>query len=158
FMATAWWTAQQAKYAVKLTMHQRFVYLIQDYEPLLHPASTSQALAAETYSLDHIPVINSEWLHQFLVRQRVGRFADPRFAADALVFQPAVHRGLFHPRHDAPAGGRRRLLFYARPTNGLRNLFELGVAALQKVLADGILSADQWDFVGMGEPFNPVPL
>ena len=55
FMATAWWTAQQAKYAVRQTQHSRFVYLIQDYEPLFHPASTQQALAAETYSLDHLP-------------------------------------------------------------------------------------------------------
>src|SRR5262249_52930807 len=31
FMATAWWTAQQAKYAVRHTQHSRFVYLIQDY-------------------------------------------------------------------------------------------------------------------------------
>ena len=44
FMATAWWTAQMAKYAVRHTRHSRFVYLIQDYEPLLHPASTQQAL------------------------------------------------------------------------------------------------------------------
>src|SRR4030095_15663842 len=31
FMATAWWTAQHAKYAVRQTQNSRFVYLIQDY-------------------------------------------------------------------------------------------------------------------------------
>ena len=100
FMATAWWTAQQAKYAVRHTQHSRFVYLIQDYEPLFHPASTQQALAVETYSLDHLPVVNSQWLHEFLVRERIGRFADAAFVERSLVFQPAVDRTLFYPALD----------------------------------------------------------
>ena len=158
FLATAWWTAQQAKYAVRHTAHQRFVYLIQDYEALFHAASTSQALAEETYTLDHIPVINSSWLYEFLVARQVGRFADERFSRNALVFQPAVDRRVFYPRERADVDGRRRILFYARPTGGLRNLFELGVAALQKAVEDGVLKADEWEFVGMGEQFAPVPL
>ena len=158
FLATAWWTAQMAKYAVRHTAHQRFIYLIQDYEALFHAASTSQALAEETYTLDHIPVINSPWLYDFLVARHVGRFADERFARNALVFQPAVDRRVFYPRERADVSGRRRILFYARPTGGLRNLFELGVAALQKAVADGVLKADEWEFVGMGEQFAPVPL
>ncbi len=157
-MATAWWTAQQAKYAVRQTQHSRFVYLIQDYEPLLHPASTQQALAAETYSLDHLPVVNSQWLHEFLVRERIGRFADPAFVERSLVFQPAVDRTLFFPAFDRSTRARRRLLFYARPTHGLRNLFELGVAALEKAVADGTLDPERWELVGMGESFPAVSL
>ena len=105
FLATAWWTAQQAKYAARHTAHQRFIYLIQDYEPLFHAASTPQALAEETYTLDHIPVINSPWLYDFLVARRVGRFADEQFARNALVFQPAVDRTGLPP---ASASGRQR--------------------------------------------------
>ena len=158
FMATAWWTAQQAKYAVRQTQHSRFIYLIQDYEPLFHPASTQQALAAETYSLDHLPVVNSQWLHEFLARERIGRFSDPAFAGRSLVFQPAIDRTLFFPALDRSPRPRRRLLFYARPTNGLRNLFELGVAALEKAVADGTLDPDRWELVGMGESFPEVSL
>jgi hypothetical protein len=41
---------------------------------------------------------------------------------------------------DRPPGERtRRLLFYARPSSGKRNLFELGVAALQKLGLNPIL-------------------
>ena len=137
---------------------RQFVYLIQDYEPLLHPASTPQALAEETYTLDHIPIVNSDSLFDFLVQQGIGRFADSQFASRALVFQPAVDRTVFHPPASAPAGDRRRLLFYARPTNGLRNLFEIGVAALQKVLSDGTFAAEEWEFLGMGESFAPREL
>jgi O-antigen biosynthesis protein len=158
FMATAWWTAQQAKYAVRQTQHSRFVYLIQDYEPLFHPASTQHALASETYSLDHLPVVNSRWLHEFLSHEHIGRFADPAFAAGSLVFQPAIDRTLFFPALERSSRARRRLLFYARPTNGLRNLFELGVAALEKAVADGTLDPDRWEFVGMGESFSAVSL
>jgi len=158
FLATAWWTAQQAKYATRLTRTPRFVYLIQDYEPLLHAASTQQALASETYGLDHIPVVNSSLLLDYLVGQKVGRFKDPEFARAALMFEPALDRSLFHPDPRERSGERRRLLFYARPQNGLRNLFELGVASLQKALADGVFDPLEWEFIGMGEQFRPVRL
>ena len=159
FMATAWWTAQQAKYATRLTKQQTFLYLIQDYEPLLHAASTPYALASETYELPHLPIINTSVLHEFLSSRRIGHFQDEAFSRAAMVFEPALDQTIFHPpamprRGDAP----RRLLFYARPTNGLRNLFELGVAALQKAVGDGVFDDHPWEFVGMGEQFAPVSL
>ena len=158
FMATAWWTAQQAKYATRLTAQQTFLYLVQDYEPLLHAASTQYALASETYELPHLPIINTSLLHEFLASQRIGRFSDERFAQSALVFEPALDQTMFRPRKAPRADAPRRLLFYARPTNGLRNLFELGVAALQKAVGDGVFAREDWQFLGMGEPFTPVAL
>ena len=156
FLATAWWTAQMAKYAVRQTRHRQFLYMIQDYEPLLHASSSSWALAEETYALDMIPIVNTRLLLDFLVERKIGKFADPAFAAGAVVFEPALDRSKFH--FEPPVeGARRKLLFYARPTSGLRNLFEIGVAALQKLAADGVLDAS-WDVVGMGEPFEAVAL
>jgi hypothetical protein len=157
FLASAWWTAQQVKYAIRLTRTQRFVYFIQDYEPLFHAASTAQALAEETYALDYIPVVNTRVLADFFAERRIGHFADPLFAHDAFAFEPALDRALFHPVPRA-ARARRRLLFYARPIGGVRNLFELAVAALQQAVAEGVLDADQWEFLGMGEAFAPVDL
>jgi len=159
FMATAWWTAQMAKYAIRHTRHEKFVYLIQDYEPILHPASTQYALAEETYRLDIVPVVNTSLLAEYLVSHQVGRFSDLDFARRTLAFEPAVDKTQFY--FDDPSertSAKRRLLFYARPTNGLRNLYEMGVAALQKLLADDALNAAEWEFVGMGEKFEPVPL
>jgi len=157
FMATAWWTAQAVKYAIRHTRHKRFFYIIQDYEPLLHAASTAQALASETYCLDHVPIINSQLLYDHLVKHKVGCFADPDFASRALVFEPAIDPTLFHPAEAvAAANGKKRLLMYARPTKGERNLFELGVAALRVLIARGEFDFTQWDFHGMGEDFAPV--
>jgi glycosyltransferase involved in cell wall biosynthesis len=158
FMATAWWTAQIAKYAVRHTRHSRFIYLIQDYEPLLHPASTQSALCEETYRLDYIPIVNSSLLAEFLVSSKIGRFADADFARKTIAFEPAVDRTRFFPVAAARPGTKRRLLFYTRPMSGLRNLYEMGVAALQKVVAERILDPNEWEFVGMGEAFAPVPL
>jgi glycosyltransferase involved in cell wall biosynthesis len=158
FLATAWWTAQQAKYATQVTNQRTFLYLIQDYEPLLHAASTQHALAGETYDLPHVPIINTSLLHEFLTTRRIGRFGEEAFARSALVFEPALDQGIFHPQDALGSRTRRRLLFYARPTNGLRNLFEMGVAALQKAIRDEVFAPAQWEFVGMGEAFAPVAL
>ena len=156
FFATAWWTAQMAKAASPLVGGRPFIYLIQDFEPILYPASSHYALALETYGLEHIPVVNTKLLSDFLVENGIGRHADPAFARTAISFEPAVSRDDFHP--EPRKGKKRKLLFYARPNTGVRNLYELGVAALQMAIASGDLGAGSWDFVGMGEPFTSVPL
>lgn len=164
FCATAWWTAQMVKYATNHTDHKKFIYLIQDFEPLLHAASSSYALALETYSLDFIPVVNMRLLFDYFAENRIGRFSDPAFRAGTLVFEPAVDVSRFFPEPKGSGGVSRAsplphtLLFYARPTNGLRNLFEIGVAALQKAIADEVLDPTRWKFYGMGEKFEPVNL
>ena len=138
FFATAWWTAQIAKVAVAQTAHKKFIYLIQDFEPILHDASTFQARALETYGLPHIPLINTRLLLDHLVEERAGLFADHAFAADALCFEPALDREQYFPENQEKAPSEKRtLLFYARPTAARRNLFEIGVAALRDAVASG---------------------
>ena len=159
FLATAWWTAQMVKWARPL-VPRPFVYLIQDYEPILYANSTHHALALETYDLDYIPVVNSALLQDFMVSKKIGRFRDDSFSEKALHFEPSVSRDAFHAdggvNHEV--GRKRTLLFYARPTSGFRNLFEIGVAALQALVAEGELSGKYWDIIGMGEQFKPVKL
>ncbi|MDG2528795.1 glycosyltransferase [Caulobacter endophyticus] len=155
FFATAWWTAQMAKHASAL-VGRPFIYMVQDFEPILYPASSHYAMALETYDVEHIPVINTQLLRDFLTDNDIGRYRDPAFAARAISFEPSLDRTVFHPQ-DAKRE-KRRLLFYARPTTGARNLFEVGVAALQQALATGDLSAQNWEFIGMGEAFTPVRL
>jgi len=156
FMATAWWTAQSIKAALPLVRQQRFVYLIQDFEPLFFASSSQYALALETYALDHVPVINSQFLLDHLSAERVGRFADPDFVERALVFEPSVDSNLFSPRVPTSVKQKRRLLFYTRPQNGLRNLFELGTAALQMAIRHEVFDEDEWEFLGMGDPFDAL--
>ncbi|MET3713200.1 glycosyltransferase involved in cell wall biosynthesis [Sphingomonas trueperi] len=175
FLATAWWTATMAQAAAPLVDGKPFVYLIQDFEPIFYPASSHYALALETYNFPHIPVINTHILRDFLVENAIGRFAQPDHAASALAFEPALDRSVFHPPEASstrPTSGKRksaieakplartkrRLLFYARPSIGTRNLFEIGLAALKAAVGEHLFDGDTWEIVGMGENFTPQPL
>ena len=159
FLATAWWTAQIAKYAVIKTRHKTFIYLIQDYEPILHEGSTFQARALETYGLPHIPVINSRLLLDYLVREGAGCYADPVFAEASLWFEPALDRSYYFPEPGQVGSNNKKiLLFYARPTVARRNLFELGVVALRHAVAAGAIDKDNWEVWSMGEKLPPVAL
>ena len=159
FLATAWWTAQMAKYAVKKTVHKTFIYLIQDFEPILHEGSTFQARAMETYGLPHIPVINTRLLLDHLRREGAGSYADPEFASRALWFEPALDRNYYYPDPGNPTRqGKKVLLFYARPTVARRNLFEIGVVALRQAVASGAIDKDHWEVWAMGERLPSVAL
>ena len=159
FLATAWWTAQMAKYAVRKTVHKTFIYLIQDFEPILHEGSTFQARALETYGLPHIPVINTRLLKDHLCREHAGRYADPEFASRALWFEPALDRNYYFPDPGSvTAAGKKVLLFYARPTVARRNLFEIGVVALRQAVASGAIDKEHWEVWAMGEKVPPVAL
>jgi glycosyltransferase involved in cell wall biosynthesis len=155
-MATAWWTAQAAKAVAGLLRHGAFYYLIQDYEVLFYQANENYADAEATYRFKYLPIVNTRLLHEYLINNRIGRFADPEFAKRALVFEPAVDGDKFFPE-ERKAGSPRRLLFYARPTVAPRNLFALGVLALQAAVEQEIFGGD-WEFVGIGEPFDAIPL
>jgi glycosyltransferase involved in cell wall biosynthesis len=159
FFATAWWTAQIAKYAVKKTVRKTFVYLIQDFEPILHEGSTFQARALETYGLPHIPVINTRLLLDHLVKESAGCYSEPEFSTNALCFEPALDRGYYFPDGKKTGhSGKKTLLFYARPTVARRNLFELGVVALRQAVASGVIDKDNWEVWAMGEKLPPVAL
>src|SRR6266542_859023 len=162
FLATAWWTAQMAKDGMQKTNYDKFIYLIQDFEPILHEGSTYQALALDTYGLPHIPVVNSKLLRDHLIKEGCGRYSQQAFAEDALFFEPAIDRSRFfpdvHKKQDPGVPKRRVLLFYARPTRARRNLFEIGVVALRRAVAAGLLEKDTWEIWGMGEQFDAVPL
>lgn len=160
FFATAWWTAQIAKYAVRSTIYEEFIYLIQDFEPILHEGSTFQALALETYGLPHIPVVNSKLLLDHLTKEGCGSYAQSKFAHSALFFEPAIDRSHYFP--DPPKERtetrKRVLLFYARPTVAKRNLFEIGIVALRNTVAAGYIDSSNWEVWAIGEKLDPVDL
>lgn len=156
-LGTAWWTVQALQPVLNLLGSRKFLYLIQDFEALLHDASTLQARAIETYGMDHVPIVNSKFLFEELQRLQIGRFGDPTFGSNAVVFEPALDRAHFFP-DDRGSSARRRLLFYARPAVAKRNLFELGVMALRECVARGMFQADQWEVCAMGEQIRPVDL
>jgi GT2 family glycosyltransferase len=151
FIATTWWTAHIARAALAELDRERFLYLIQEYEPFTFAMGTYAALAAESYTFPHTALFSTELLRQFFRRHKIGVFAtgtEDGFAGSA-VFENAITP--VRPPSVAELGSRgsRRLLFYARPEpHASRNMFELGVLGLTRAVAEGSLHG--WELNGIG--------
>jgi hypothetical protein len=162
FVATTWWTAHIAHRAVRSLGRRRFVYLIQEFEPMTFPMGSFYALAAESYTLPHVALFSTDFLRDYFRAHHLGVYArDPAGGeACALSFQNAI--ATFAITADTIARpGPRKLLFYARPEqHAARNMFELGILALRRLAAAGILDPNAWVIEGIGasRAFEPVPL
>lgn len=133
WIATTWWTAHVAAAATE----DPFVYLVQEYEPFTFPAGTWGALAEQSYRFPHRALYSTELLREWFGLRGIGA------ALDSLSFENAITPVTPDVRVN------RRLLFYARPEpHAARNLFELGMLALQRAVAEGTL--DGWELRGIG--------
>ena len=120
FIATAWWTAHRAAATIAShpDLHRRtLVYLVQDDETLFYEASERRLMAAESYRLDALHVVNSMPLATHL-RSEHGLTID-----DELVLAPRVAVPVTLPLRPVPVGGPLRVIVYGRPSVG-RNLFD----------------------------------
>jgi hypothetical protein len=151
-VATTWWTAHVAREALRSLGRERFLYLVQEYEPFTFPMGSYAALARESYSFPHHALFSSELLRDYFRRHGIGVYAAGAAAGDAAsaAFQNAI-TAVEPPSAAALAGRRaRRLLFYARPEeHAARNMFELGVLGLSRALERGAF-ADGWELHGIG--------
>jgi GT2 family glycosyltransferase len=157
FIATTWWTAHIARDALRaLAEHgaaggDRFLYLIQEYEPFTFPMGTYAALAEASYAPPHFGLFSSELLREYFRRHEIGVFAAGQDGdAISASFQNAITDVAPPAGAELAARRSRRLLFYARPEpHAARNLFELGVLALSRALARGAIAPD-WELNGIG--------
>ena len=151
FVATTWWTAHIAHHAVRRLGGERFLYLIQEYEPFTFPMGTYAALAEGSYRFPHTALFSTELLRDWFRRRGIGVYADGATAGDACsaAFENAI-TAVEPPTAEELAGRRtRRLLFYARPEpHAARNMFELGMLALEQAVLDGTLA--DWELYGIG--------
>jgi hypothetical protein len=149
FIATTWWTAHIARAAIEELRAERFVYLIQEYEPFTFPMGTYAALAAESYNLSHYAVFSSELLRGYFRAHRIGVFAHGEDAG-SVAFENAIRPVGPASPDELHARSPRRLLFYARPEpHAARNMFELGVLGLSRALAEGVFEG-AWELNGIG--------
>lgn len=144
FIATAWWTAQAIREVIPKFATQKFIYIIQDFEPNLHAPSSNFVLALETYSMDILPIFNTSLLRDHFLKERIGIFENWDASKPPLCFEPAVDRKSFYPEQKSTTD-KKKLLFYARP-DAPRNLLELGVAALVRCIEQKGCNPDEWEF------------
>lgn len=163
FVATSWWTAHIAHHATRELGRDKFIYLIQEYEPLFHPAGSLFALAEQAYMFPHHAIFSTEVLRDYFRQRRVGVFAgnNENQGTNAIVIRNAANTFQV-TEADLRSRSRKRLLFYARPeqANNARNAFELGVLAIREVIKEAHFDPESWDFHGIGGMANyqDVPL
>ncbi len=152
FIATTWWTAHLAHAAMRRLDGERFLYLIQEYEPFTFPMGAFAAVARQSYELPHLALFSSELLRDYFRVHGLGVFSEGSEGGerDSAAFANAITRVEPPSERDLAAGGTRRLLFYARPEpHATRNMFELGILALGRAVFEGVLGPD-WELHGVG--------
>ncbi|MGB9184982.1 MAG: glycosyltransferase [Solirubrobacteraceae bacterium] len=151
FIATTWWTAHIAHQALATLSRERFLYLIQEYEPFTFPMGTYAALASESYTFPHAALFSTELLRDYFRRRGIGVYASGAAAGDSASasFQNAITPVVAPSAAELAGRGTRRLLFYGRPeAHASRNMFELGVLALTRALRLGAFTG--WELHGIG--------
>lgn len=149
-VATAWKTAHIANAALGSTERDRFLYLIQEYEPFTFPMGSLSALAMETYEMPHTALFSTELLRDFFRLHGYGVFGHGAELGDATSasFQNAITD--VRPDPSLTERTTRRLLFYARPeAHAERNMYDLGVLALSQAVSDQVFEGP-WEFLGIG--------
>lgn len=137
-LATQWPTVYMA---ARFPRAKRYVYLVQDFEPMFNPAGTMYALAEETYRLGFLGLCNTT---------SMARFYSEDYGGLALPFIPAVDTDVFHDRgrREPRVGDPARIFLYARPGHW-RNCWELVSLALDELKATygndiEIVTAGSW--------------
>ena len=142
FVATTWWTAHVADAALESVAAERFLYLIQEYEPFTFAMGSFAALADQSYRFPHFALFSSPLLRDFFRRRGLGAEESATFENAITAVEPPSAAALAERRP-------RRLLFYARPEpHAARNMFELGVLALGRALERGAFAG--WELHGIG--------
>ncbi len=152
FIATTWWTAHIASRLASQTSSQRFLYMIQEYEPLTVPPGAWADLALESYGLPHDALFSTAILRDHFAEQEIGVFSDGpgQGGGHSLVFENAITPVSSPSAAELESRARPRLLFYARPqAHAARNLYGVGVEALRIAVAEGVFG-EQWQFEGIG--------
>jgi glycosyltransferase involved in cell wall biosynthesis len=152
FVATTFWTAHAAAAAVAATERQRFLYLIQEYEPYTFAMGSWAAAARRSYELPHVALFSTELLRDFFAARGYGVFAAGAAEGerDSASFQNAITRVPPPRAQDLAARQTRRLLFYARPEpHAARNMFELGLMSLVRAAEEGVFGPE-WELSGIG--------
>lgn len=151
FVATSCWSAHVAHHAVRDLGHERFVFMVQEYEPIFTSYNSINAIFRQAYDFPQYALFSTAILQDYFRAEKIGVYADGDAAGDELstVFHNAICK--FTPKLADMIHAEKRLLFYARPEDhAARNLFELGVMGLVELLRRDDVDLTGWTFHGIG--------
>jgi len=151
FIATTWWTAHIANEAIKNVTKDKFLYLIQEYEPFTFPHGTYHALASETYQFPHYAIFSTDFLKNYFKKNAIGVFDNKNSDGElnSVFFNNPIVS--FNLKEKSLKRKKKKVLYYARPeTHASRNMFELGILGISLALEKIELNPDTWEFYGIG--------
>lgn len=148
FIASAWWDAYLIS---QLPLTRKFIYLIQDFEPIFYNNSDRYVLAESTYKTDaFVPLCNTKLMHEFMIERAYPAFKK----GPSHYFEPAVSRLKNGGVETKPIGSKKRLFIYGRP-NVHRNLFFSALESLDYAFKAGFLNPNEWECYMAGQ--NNLP-
>jgi beta-1,2-rhamnosyltransferase WsaF-like protein len=147
-VVSAWWDAYIAS---QLPLGRKFVYLIQDYEPIFYNNSDSSMFAEQTYHGDRfIPVCNTELIYDFFTEKGYKNIQ-----SEGLWFEPAPAPNINHTKEAKNTKPKKRLFLYGRPQVH-RNLFFTALNAIDLAFSDSDkIDAGDWEFYCAGQGGTP---
>jgi hypothetical protein len=144
FLASAWWDAYTLS---QLPLKRKFIYLIQDFEPIFYNNSDRYALAESTYGFENfVALCNTKLMYDFMVNRNYVKVKNGAW------FEPAVAR-----KNKAAGKSQRKhkkLFLYGRPSVE-RNLFYNAISSIEKVFADNVLDPKEWEVEMAGQDDLP---
>ena len=159
-IATTWWTAHIAHNMAQQLGLDKFLYLIQEYEPFTFAMGSYFALADQSYTFPHRALFSSPQLQNYFKQNDIGLYGAPwGDAHQAVPFENAILRFDDNALLQARKPGEFKLLFYARPeAHAARNMFEIAYLALARAIEAGVFDGAKWEFHGIGSRQDDMPL
>lgn len=138
FMATSWWNA----YSIKVTGLSNFYYLIQEDETLFYPNGSLRCFCTDIFNDSNIRfIVNSKILYENFALHYKNIVKNGQF------FHPAFPTFLYKKINTKKE--KRKLFFYSRPYNE-RNLYDVGILALDYAIKKNIINTESWDIFFAG--------
>lgn len=143
-IASAWWDAYLLD---QLPLNRKYVYLMQDFEPIFYANSDEYVLAENTYkSTKFIPLCNTKLMYDFLAK----RYA--YIKAHGKWFEPAVSQA--KNGYSVENKVKKRIFLYGRPSVK-RNLFYTAINALNIVFNTDEMQVSDWELYMAGQDKLP---
>jgi hypothetical protein len=148
FIASAWWDAHLIS---QLPIKNKFIYLVQDFEPIFYNNSDLYVLAEQTYKNDgFVALCNTQLMHDFMKERAYPIFK----GTQSFWFEPAVSRIESGEAIEKATNEKKRLFIYGRP-NVHRNLFFNALNSVDLAIKSGGLEPSEWEFYMAGQDNIP---
>ena len=140
YITTSWWTTEST---IKSISPKQIIYLLQEDERMFYPYGDDHYYCTNVLSKSSIRfIVNTKLLFDHFCQSGLNNIKN-----QGMYFEPSFVSHSY--QNKSKISSKKNFFFYARPNN-LRNLFYLGLEAIDVAIEKGVLKPDDWEihFVG----------